>query len=139
MGSSALIVFRGTSPVLPSISKGCFLGRLSCCRRMMQRGYSVRSSLEPPDVAPLAETARISLTPQQVEHFGLKIQQVVDWFGQLQAVDLDSVEPAIRAGTESENLREDVAEVFANREGIIAAIPSYEESYIKVPKVLNKE
>ncbi|KAL9272683.1 Glutamyl-tRNA(Gln) amidotransferase subunit C, chloroplastic/mitochondrial-like protein, partial [Drosera capensis] len=57
-------------------------------------------------------------------------------FGQLQAVDLGSVEPAIRAGTEGENLREDVAEVFANREGIIVAIPSYEEPYIKVPKYM---
>ena len=29
--------------------------------------------------------------------------------------------------------------LFVNREAMIAAVPSYEELYIKVPKVLNKE
>lgn len=87
----------------------------------------------------LAGTARISLTPQEVEEFGPKIQQVVQWFGQLQAVDLANVEPAIRSDIDGDNLREDVPKTFQNREAIVAGIPSYEEPYIKVPKVLNKE
>ncbi|KAL8537319.1 hypothetical protein ACS0TY_012463 [Phlomoides rotata] len=45
-----------------------------------KRFYSVKSSLEPPDVPRLAETARISLTPQEVEEFAPKIRQVVDWY-----------------------------------------------------------
>ncbi|PIA52471.1 hypothetical protein AQUCO_01000387v1 [Aquilegia coerulea] len=56
------------------------------------------SVLPPPDVSRLAETARISLTEKEVEEFAPKIQQVIDWFGQLQAVDLESIEPALRAG-----------------------------------------
>ncbi|GFZ17197.1 hypothetical protein Acr_26g0004670 [Actinidia rufa] len=60
-------------------------------------------------------------------------------FGQLQAVDLQSIQPAIRADTEGENLRDDWPETFENREAMIAAVPSYEEPFIKVPKVLNKE
>ncbi|KAK8660782.1 hypothetical protein V6N13_051692 [Hibiscus sabdariffa] len=43
------------------------------------------------------------------------------WFGQLQAVDLDNVEPAIRADTEGDNLREDVPETFDNKEALIAS------------------
>ncbi|CAI0391810.1 unnamed protein product [Linum tenue] len=54
---------------------------------------------EAPDVRRLAKTARISLTEQEVEEFGPKIQQVIDWFGQLQGVDLNQVEPGIRAAT----------------------------------------
>ncbi|KAH7574304.1 hypothetical protein ACOSP7_008384 [Xanthoceras sorbifolium] len=100
---------------------------------------TTRSSLQPPDVLRLAETARISLTSQEVEEFGPKIRQVIDWFGQLQAVDLNSIDPAIRADTETDNLREDMPKTFENREAMIAAVPSYEEPYIKVPKVLNKE
>ncbi|KAK6927318.1 hypothetical protein RJ641_005909 [Dillenia turbinata] len=54
--------------------------------------------LPPPDVARLAETARISLAPNEVEEFEPKIRQVIEWLGQLQSVDLESVvEPAIRA------------------------------------------
>ncbi|KAF9662372.1 hypothetical protein SADUNF_Sadunf18G0046400 [Salix dunnii] len=108
-------------------------------RRFTTKATADGSSLEPLDVARLADTARISLTPQQVEAFGPKILQVIDWFGQIQAVDLDSVEPSIRAGTEGDDLRLDNPETFGNREAIIASVPNYEDPYIKVPKVLNKD
>ncbi|XP_042486546.1 glutamyl-tRNA(Gln) amidotransferase subunit C, chloroplastic/mitochondrial-like isoform X1 [Macadamia integrifolia] len=103
------------------------------------RNISARSSLLPPDVQSLAETARISLTPKEVEEFAPKIRQVIDWFGQLQAVDLQSIKPALRADTEGGNFHNDVSESFENREAMLAAVPSYEEPYIKVPRVLNKE
>uniref|UniRef100_A0A0E0NYY9 Glu-AdT subunit C n=1 Tax=Oryza rufipogon TaxID=4529 RepID=A0A0E0NYY9_ORYRU len=74
------------------------------------------------------------------EEFAPKIRQVVDWFGQLQAVDLESVEPSLRAGTAAGNsLREDRPETFTNRDAIIESVPSYDDPYIKVPRVLNKE
>ncbi|KAL6893580.1 hypothetical protein ACP4OV_007678 [Aristida adscensionis] len=97
-------------------------------------------ALEPPDVPRLASAARISLSAQEAEEFAPKIRQVVDWFGQLQAVDLESIEPSLRAGTGAgSSLREDKPETFANRDGIVEAIPSYDDPYIKVPRVLNKE
>ncbi|KVI06909.1 hypothetical protein Ccrd_014734 [Cynara cardunculus var. scolymus] len=45
--------------------------------RVGVRNYSVHSSLERPNVSRLAETARISLTPQEAEEFAPKIQQVM--------------------------------------------------------------
>ncbi|CAM8919693.1 unnamed protein product [Rhodiola kirilowii] len=106
-----------------------------------RRGTSIKNfcARSAPDVRRLAETARITLTPAEVEEVGPKIQQVLDWFGQLQAVDLENVQPAIRADTEGDNLRDDIPEVFENRDEIIASFPSYEEPFIIVPKVLNKE
>ncbi|KAH7843498.1 hypothetical protein Vadar_017296 [Vaccinium darrowii] len=98
-----------------------------------------KQSLEPPNLSRLAESARISLTPDEVEEFGPKIQKVVDWFGQLQSIDLQSIQPAVRADTEGGNLRGDLPETFENREAMISAVPNYEEPFIKVPKVLNKE
>ncbi|KAF8407123.1 hypothetical protein HHK36_006248 [Tetracentron sinense] len=103
------------------------------------RNYATPSALPPPDLPRLAQTARISLTPLEVEEFAPKIQQVIDWFGQLQAVDLQSIEPALKADTEGDNLRKDLPEIFENREAILDAVPIYEDPYIKVPKVLNKE
>uniref|UniRef100_A0A1J3GWZ7 Glutamyl-tRNA(Gln) amidotransferase subunit C, chloroplastic/mitochondrial n=1 Tax=Noccaea caerulescens TaxID=107243 RepID=A0A1J3GWZ7_NOCCA len=97
------------------------------------------SVLQPPDVSRLAETARISLTPAEIEECGTKLRKVTEWFGQLQQVDVNSVEPAIRAEMECGNLREDAPETFENRESIRASIPSFDEAYLKVPKVLNKE
>ncbi|KAJ1424917.1 Cullin repeat-like-containing domain superfamily [Sesbania bispinosa] len=49
-----------------------------------------------------------SIQPPDVEEFAPKIQQVIDWFGQLQDVDLQSIEPSIRAGlVEASNLKMD--------------------------------
>ncbi|KAJ0811766.1 putative glu-tRNAGln amidotransferase C subunit, glu-tRNAGln amidotransferase superfamily, subunit C [Helianthus annuus] len=146
MGSRVLLLlspaFRSDHVLLSQFTKYGFHQTVRRTEKMVRGGvrkYSVHSSLERPDVARLAETARISLTPQEAEEFAPKIQQVVDWFGQLQHVDLQSVEPAIRPDTEAGSFREDSPETFDNREAIIAAIPSYEEPYIKVPKVLNKD
>ncbi|XP_062211952.1 glutamyl-tRNA(Gln) amidotransferase subunit C, chloroplastic/mitochondrial-like isoform X2 [Phragmites australis] len=100
----------------------------------------VTPALELPDLPRLANAARISLSPQEAEEFAPKIRQVVDWFGQLQAVDLGSIEPSLRAGTTAgSSLREDKPETFANRDAIVEAIPSYDDPYIKVQRVLNKE
>ncbi|KAK7379801.1 hypothetical protein VNO78_34321 [Psophocarpus tetragonolobus] len=96
------------------------------------------SSLPPPDLPRLAKTAQISLTPNEVEEITPKIQQVIEWFGQLQGVDLESIEPSIRADTEN-NLRENAPETFEHRDALIASVPSYEEPYIKVPRVLSME
>ncbi|TKY51551.1 Glutamyl-tRNA(Gln) amidotransferase subunit C [Spatholobus suberectus] len=96
------------------------------------------SSLQPPDLPRLAKTAQISLTPNEVEEIAPKIQQVIDWFGQLQGVDLESVEPSVRAETEN-NLRDNAPETFDHRDAMIASVPSYEEPYIKVPRVLSMD
>ncbi|XP_052211354.1 glutamyl-tRNA(Gln) amidotransferase subunit C, chloroplastic/mitochondrial [Diospyros lotus] len=140
MGSRALVLLgaTATTPTDLNLTSGLFTGARIAQKRSV-RSYSARSGLPPPDLPRLAEIARISLTPEEIEEFAPKIQQVVDWFGQLQAVDLESIQPAIRADTESENLRGDVPETFENREAMVASIPSYEEPFIKVPKVLNKE
>ncbi|MCD7467924.1 hypothetical protein HAX54_005627 [Datura stramonium] len=71
---------------------------------------------------------------KKLRNFAPKIRQVIDWFGQLKAVDLQSIEPAIRADTEGDNLRGDVPEKFENREALISAVPYFEKPYIKVPK-----
>ncbi|XP_022729654.1 glutamyl-tRNA(Gln) amidotransferase subunit C, chloroplastic/mitochondrial-like [Durio zibethinus] len=142
MGSRALLMFsnfklKGSFSFASSPSKPFFL--INNNPKIRDFSTKTRSSLQPPDVPRLAETARISLATNEVEEFAPKIRQVIDWFGQLQAVDLDSVEPAIRADSEGDQLREDVPERFDNKEALIASVPSYEEPYIKVPKVLNKE
>ncbi|XP_011094480.1 glutamyl-tRNA(Gln) amidotransferase subunit C, chloroplastic/mitochondrial [Sesamum indicum] len=136
MGSRAALLLRATPPLF-SFRKSAYPKNAHV---RSKRFYAQKSSLDPPDVSRLAETARISLTPQEVGEFEPKIRQMIDWFAQLQSVDLDSVEPAIRADTEGDdNLRDDVPEAFDNRDAIVAAVPTYEDPYIKVPKVLNKE
>ncbi|KAH7661617.1 Glu-tRNAGln amidotransferase C subunit protein [Dioscorea alata] len=122
---SSLVVGGGGAAVLWRLR----LGSGGWRSRVVARRCS--SSLSSADLARLADAA---------QEFAPKIRQMVDWFGQLQAVNLESVEPSLRADTViTTSRREDAAEVFDNREAILAALPSYNQPYIKVPKVLNKE
>ncbi|XP_027367083.1 glutamyl-tRNA(Gln) amidotransferase subunit C, chloroplastic/mitochondrial [Abrus precatorius] len=148
MGSKGLL--RGASLSLARATANAVWHRnsffptltVSVSRKLFEfRSFSsttTRSSLQPPDVSRLAKTAQISLTPDEVEEIAPKIQQVIDWFGQLQGVDVQSVEPSIRAETEN-NLRDNVPETFEHRDAMIDSVPSYEESYIKVPRVLSMD
>ncbi|XP_045827095.1 glutamyl-tRNA(Gln) amidotransferase subunit C, chloroplastic/mitochondrial-like [Trifolium pratense] len=131
--SSKVLYFRGTP--LTTLWNPKIQHKLLQFRRLSSKTINC-CSLQPPNVSHLAKTAHISLTPTEVEEFGPKIQQVIGWFGQLQGVDLQSIEPSIRADTEN-NLRDNTPEAFDQRDAIIASVPSYEEPYIKVPKVLN--
>ncbi|KAK1270741.1 hypothetical protein QJS04_geneDACA012961 [Acorus gramineus] len=127
-GAVTALISRATAPV-----------KLFFGPRQTRRAFRC-SALQPPDVPRLAETARISLSPKEVEEFAPKIRQVIDWFGQLQAVDLENIEPSLRADNEvGVDPRQDQPVEFENREAMLAAVPSYEDPYIKLPKVLNKE
>ncbi|KGN60306.1 glutamyl-tRNA(Gln) amidotransferase subunit C, chloroplastic/mitochondrial [Cucumis sativus] len=145
MGSKALPLLKGASS-FPSLKRQIFISTAfhslpvsNISIRNSSTASGISASLQPPDVPRLAQTARISLTPTQAEEFAPKITQVVDWFGQLQTVDLQSIEPSIRADTEGGSQRNDIPETFENREAMIGAVPVFDEPYIKVPKVLNKE
>ncbi|CAN8229642.1 unnamed protein product [Cochlearia groenlandica] len=140
MVNQVLKILKGSSTFSSSSSSSSLHSkRIYRIARSFSSDDTSSSALQPPDLSRLAQTARISLTPSEIEKCEPKILQVIDWFGQLQQVDVNSVEPAIRAEMDGGNLREDAPETFENREGIRASIPSFEEAYLKVPKVLNKE
>ncbi|KAH0915355.1 hypothetical protein HID58_029801 [Brassica napus] len=157
MATRALLaVVTASPPRMIQIKASTFSSSLKFQRHIttLARSFSSDTNpsvLQPPDVSRLAETARISLTPSEVLRnvelrFVKSLTAIVFVvlvgkcrFGQLQQVDVSSVEPAIRAEMEGGNLREDAPETFENRESIRASIPSFDEVYLKVPKVLNKE
>ena len=52
----------------------------------------------------------------QVKDWAPKIEGIVEWFGQLQEVDVEGVPPALRAEVEAENfLREDTQREYEHR------------------------
>lgn len=51
----------------------------------------------------------------QVKDWEPKISSIVDWFGQLQAVDVSGVPAAVHAREEGNVLRADAAAVYPNR------------------------
>ncbi|XP_002976580.2 glutamyl-tRNA(Gln) amidotransferase subunit C, chloroplastic/mitochondrial [Selaginella moellendorffii] len=108
--------------------------------RKSRRG--VLGCVKPPNVGELCEKARLSLTPDEAAEIGPQISRVVDWFGQLQEVELDNVDPAIRVGHEVESqrgLRRDEHLDFTEKDSMVASVGEKEGVFIKVPKILNEQ
>jgi aspartyl/glutamyl-tRNA(Asn/Gln) amidotransferase C subunit len=74
------------------------------------------AGVEPPNVQRLAQLAQLGVTEAEAAEWGPKISSIVEWFGQLQQVDLDGVPPALRADVEDSNLlRPDEPKEFSAR------------------------
>ncbi|KAL6009900.1 hypothetical protein ACLOJK_000331 [Asimina triloba] len=146
MACSKVVLLRtGVAPAGAQLF-GSFLCKSYGRCKATPRRYSIRCSLEPPDVPRLADTARISLSPKEVGELShsnslalsalpshlirvaeffwdscsgtvvLTVSCTGNWFGQLQAVDLESIEPTLRADAEvDDNLRPDSAVTFENK------------------------
>ncbi|RCV41642.1 hypothetical protein SETIT_9G153400v2 [Setaria italica] len=143
-------------PKLPSY-RSHWLRTLSSATHVTPAAAAGAGSLEPPDLPRLAKAARISLSPQEAEEFEPKIRQVVDWlvwwfcviewflitkwiwFLLLFCVYDKAYNQNFLCTVAGSSLREDKPETFVNTDAIVEAIPSYDDPYIKVPRVLNKE
>jgi aspartyl-tRNA(Asn)/glutamyl-tRNA(Gln) amidotransferase subunit C len=72
----------------------------------------------------------------QVAEWGPQIASIVDWFGQLQQVDVEGVPPTLRADIEGETpLRSDQAVDFQDKKAMIKQAPDSEGSFVRVPKI----
>ncbi|KAL2609857.1 hypothetical protein R1flu_028430 [Riccia fluitans] len=128
--------------LLPRIPRSLVPAAGAAARRPSSicRCSSSTRQVEPPNLAQLCDKARISLSPKEIEEFTPQISKVVDWFSQLQDVDVENVEPAIRVGAVdgTNTLRADQPVTFQDREALLAAIPDREGPYMKVPKILKE-
>ncbi|KXZ42805.1 hypothetical protein GPECTOR_117g370 [Gonium pectorale] len=87
-----------------------------------------------PNIADLAKMSQISVSEQEAADWAPKINSVLDWFGQLQSVDVAGVTPAIHAYSEGNRLRPDEPRAYAARAELLAAAPQTEGTYVRVPK-----
>lgn len=79
--------------------------------------------------------AQIAVTDQEASEWQPKINSIIDWFGQLQQVDVTGVAPAIHATEQGTALRVDEARLHEARADLLAMSPSLEKSYVRVPKI----
>ncbi|KAL4552559.1 hypothetical protein Ndes2526B_g02487 [Nannochloris sp. 'desiccata'] len=101
---------------------------------------SSSSEIEPPNVQKLAQLAQVGVSEQEAAEWAPKIAGIVEWFGQLQQVDLEGVPPAVRADIGDANLlRPDQPRTFENRQVMLEQIPEREGPFTKVPKMVQGE
>ena len=95
------------------------------------------------DIDKLATLSQIGLTDQEKKEMGPQIERIVDWFGQLQSVNVSGVPPAMR-GSESRQddtswLRSDEVRESTSQDidGLLGQVPGKRVSsdgFILVPK-----
>lgn len=88
-----------------------------------------------PDVVQLADMARIHVSDEEVRAWQPQIARVVEWFQQMEDVDVSGVEPLVHAGEDAERWRRDVPEPFADVDGILAMAKDKQGTYIRVPRM----
>ncbi|MBR3323053.1 Asp-tRNA(Asn)/Glu-tRNA(Gln) amidotransferase subunit GatC [Candidatus Saccharibacteria bacterium] len=89
------------------------------------------------DVLHLAELSNISLNDAQIEPLIKDLDNIVNYFSQLDELNTENVEPTYQCFDMQNVWREDNIEEFeANREDLLALTVESEDNQIKVPKVL---
>jgi aspartyl-tRNA(Asn)/glutamyl-tRNA(Gln) amidotransferase subunit C len=89
------------------------------------------------DVLHLAQLSNISLSEDQIEPLIRDLDNIVNYFSQLDELNTENVEPTYQCFDMQNVWREDVIEDFeAKREDLLALTTESEDNQIKVPKVL---
>ena len=92
-------------------------------------------------VARLARLARVEVSEAECEDWAPKVGAVLDWFAQLQEVDLDGVEPLLhmRDAESAAPLREDVAQDYGLQAQIFSQAPETAEGQVSIPRIAAEE
>lgn len=106
----------------------------SCCRA---------SNRDDIDIEKLSALAHIELTENEKTDLGTDLERIIDWFGELQELDVTGVDPLLRAGVsdlcgDASWLREDVACLDqARAEQMLGQVPDgrlSRDGFVQVPK-----
>jgi aspartyl-tRNA(Asn)/glutamyl-tRNA(Gln) amidotransferase subunit C len=105
------------------------------------------------DVLRVAELAHLALAPEEVEMYRGQLDEILNYIGKLQELDVTNVEPMIQmsfandsanaASTESKNpadanLREDVVRPCDVGNAILEQAPDAVKPFFRVPKVIER-
>lgn len=88
-------------------------------------------------VRKVANLARLELTEAEEEQFTTQLGSILDYFEQLQELDVTDVPPTTRAIDVSNVTRADQRRLYPEREAILAAAPEQEDDFFRVPQIIN--
>lgn len=94
--------------------------------------------ITPDDVAKVAGLARLRLSQDELERFTHQLSDILDHAADLEALDMDDVEPMARPVPLANVLRPDVPAEPLDRDEVMAAAPAHEDGRFRVPPVLGE-
>jgi len=89
-------------------------------------------------VAHVARLARLDLTEEELEHYTDQLAAILDHAADIEALDLDGVEPMTHPVPLVNVFREDIVRPCLDRDEVLAAAPAAESGRFKVPPILGE-
>ena len=84
----------------------------------------------------IAHLARLEMPESKIEQMQDSINKVLVWMEALNSVDTSNVEPLVHMTPALNNFREDESKVTLDRAKALALGPDTNETYFKVPQVI---
>ena len=91
------------------------------------------------DVAHVARLARLKLTPEELDRFTEQLGDVLDHAADVEALDLDGVEPMAHPLPLRNVMRDDVVRPCLDRDEVMTQAPHAEDGQFRVPRILGEE
>ena len=91
------------------------------------------------DVAKVARLARLDLTPEELEAATNQLGAMLDYFAEIDALDLSDVAPMTQPYRLVNVMREDEVVAGLDRDEVLAAAPQVEDGRFRVPPVTGIE
>ena len=89
------------------------------------------------DVLNLARLAKLDLNEEELKTFTSEISEILGYVEQLQAVDIDDLEPTYQVtGLSNVTRKDQIKDYGISREELMKNMPSVEAGQIKVKRVL---
>jgi aspartyl-tRNA(Asn)/glutamyl-tRNA(Gln) amidotransferase subunit C len=88
------------------------------------------------DVKKIAHLARLEMPEAKIEEMQDSINKVLVWMEALNSVDTTGVEPLVHMTSALNHFREDEAKITLDRKKALALGPDTNETYFKVPQVI---
>ena len=103
-------------------------------RQVVSAGVSDR--ITPDAVAKVARLARLSLTDDELVRATAQLGDMLDHFADIDALDLDGIEPMTQPIPTANVLRDDVIQPGLDRDEVLAAAPQAEDGRFRVPPII---
>jgi aspartyl-tRNA(Asn)/glutamyl-tRNA(Gln) amidotransferase subunit C len=99
----------------------------------------VSDRITPEAVAKVAKLARLSLSEEELQQAAHQLSDMLDHFADIDALDLDGVQPMTHPTPISNVMRDDVVVVGLDRDEVLAAAPAAEDGRFRVPPIVGLE
>jgi len=86
----------------------------------------------------VARLARLDLSDDELEHYTEQLAAILDHAADIEALDLEGVEPMTHPVPLSNVFRADVVRPCLDRDEVLAAAPAAESGRFKVPPILGE-